>query len=124
LAGVTVKILRFKTVSQSTGYPHSTLYRHIKNGIFPPPVQIGPQTVGWIAEEVEAVMTARAVGEDSEEIRKLVCKLKENRKTYKRFDELDAHTANPVAVEDLEKEVRTLIAELKFALKTLSGVRS
>lgn len=40
-------ILRRPTVEQLTGLKRSTIYAGVKAGTFPPPVRLGPNSVGW-----------------------------------------------------------------------------
>ena len=47
-----LSILRRKQVEARTGLSRSTIYHHIKAGIFPRPVPLGPRAVGWIEFDV------------------------------------------------------------------------
>jgi len=47
-----LSILRRKQVEARTGLARSTIYHHIKAGIFPRPVPLGPRAVGWIESDV------------------------------------------------------------------------
>jgi predicted DNA-binding transcriptional regulator AlpA len=40
-----------------------TLHRWIKNGDFPEPTQLGPNTLAWTLEEIEAFERARPKGQ-------------------------------------------------------------
>lgn len=71
----TIQILRLPTVVERGGTAKSTLYREIKNGLFPPPVRIGERASGWPASEVDAILSARISGKSSDEIRALVQRL-------------------------------------------------
>jgi len=46
-------MLRLPAVKAKTGLSRSTIYQRIANNEFPPPVPLGPQSVGWIEAEVE-----------------------------------------------------------------------
>jgi prophage regulatory protein len=73
-------ILRIKSVKAESGYPRSTLYLHIAQGLWTKPVSLGERAVGWPSEEVAAINAARISGKTDEEIRVLVMKLEAARK--------------------------------------------
>ena len=52
-------ILRRRQVEQRTGLARSTLYQYIKDGDFPPPVQLGLRAVGWLESDISAWIAAR-----------------------------------------------------------------
>jgi len=52
-------ILRLPAVMAKTGYKRSTVYKSIKDGTFPEPIKLGPQSVGWLASEIDAWIDAR-----------------------------------------------------------------
>jgi predicted DNA-binding transcriptional regulator AlpA len=64
-----VKILRLPEVLDRTGYKsQSTLWRLEAAGKFPARIQVGPNSVGWDEEEVDAWLKSRpraAVGRRS-----------------------------------------------------------
>lgn len=72
-------LLRRPSVQARTGLARTTIYRRIKQGTFPPPVDLGGGVVGWPAEEVEAINKARIAGKSDDDIRALVAKLHEAR---------------------------------------------
>ncbi len=41
-------------VVEETSLSRRTIYRYIKQGLFPPPVQLGPNRVAWPSEAVES----------------------------------------------------------------------
>ena len=47
-----LSILRRKQVEARTGLARSTIYHHIKGGIFPRPIPLGPRAVGWLESDV------------------------------------------------------------------------
>ena len=51
----TLAIFRRKQVQAESGYPRSTLYLRIAQGLWPKPVSLGARAVGWPAGEVSAV---------------------------------------------------------------------
>ena len=73
-------ILRRHSVESQSGYPRSTLYLRISQGLWTRPVRIGPRAVGWPADEVAALNAARIAGQSDEEIHTLVVKLEAARK--------------------------------------------
>jgi prophage regulatory protein len=73
--------LRLPAVLKSTGLSRSSIYLRIANGMFPHSVTLGGRAVGWPAVEVEAVCAAWITGKPEAEIRELVVKLEETRKT-------------------------------------------
>jgi len=48
-----LSILRRKEVEAYTGLSRSTIYDRVRAGTFPAPIQLGPQSVGWIETEIE-----------------------------------------------------------------------
>jgi prophage regulatory protein len=54
-----MNILRKPAVLAKTGLSYPTIYRHIQAGIFPQQVELGPNLVGWIEEEVDAWIASR-----------------------------------------------------------------
>ena len=73
-------ILRRASVELLSGYPRSTLYLRISQGLWTHPVKIGPRAVGWPDHEVTALNSARIAGQSEEEIRALVKRLEAARK--------------------------------------------
>ncbi len=53
------RILRRPALLEITGLSAATIYRWIEQGTFPRPVQLGPNSVGWRASEVEAWIESR-----------------------------------------------------------------
>lgn len=72
-------LYRRPMVEQSIGEKRSTIYRKIKNGLFPKPVQIGGDLVAWPANEVQAIINARIAGKSDEQIKALVIELESAR---------------------------------------------
>ena len=52
-------ILRFKRVSERTGLSRATVYRRIRAGTFPVPLDLDNGQLGWLEEEVDAWIAAR-----------------------------------------------------------------
>lgn len=72
-------ILRISMVQAMSGFPRSTLYLRISQGLWPGPVKLGVRAAGWPSAEVEAVVAALIAGKTDAEIRNLVSNLKERR---------------------------------------------
>ena len=51
--------MRLDEVMRDTGLSRAAIYRKIKKGIFPVPVEIGPNSVAWHQSEVKAWKAAR-----------------------------------------------------------------
>ena len=63
-------------VKAETGHrSHASIYNAIKAGLFTKPVQIGQRSVGWPANEVNAINTARIAGKSDSQIRELITRL-------------------------------------------------
>lgn len=52
-------ILRRRQVEARVGLRRSTLYLRIAQGSFPTPVRLGGRSVGWLASEIDAWISAR-----------------------------------------------------------------
>lgn len=75
-----MRILRLDAVKAITGHrSHNSIYSAIRAGVFPRQIQIGPRSVGWPSDEVEAITTARVAGKTEEELRDLVTLLHSQR---------------------------------------------
>jgi prophage regulatory protein len=48
-----LRILRRKQVEARIGLSRSTIYDGVNAGTFPKPINLGPQSVGWIEAEIE-----------------------------------------------------------------------
>jgi prophage regulatory protein len=53
------EIYRMPAAERITGLKKSSIYREIKNGTFPRPVQIAKRAVGWRASDLQAWIEAR-----------------------------------------------------------------
>lgn len=76
-----IRIERKPAVLNRTGMSHATLYRRISEGLFPPGVTLGNRSVGWLAHEVDTMLSAFAAGKSTEELQSIVKTLIEKRKT-------------------------------------------
>jgi prophage regulatory protein len=55
-------VYRLSKVCEITGKCRSDVYKEMDEGTFPEPVQLGPQAVGWLADEIHAWIDARPRG--------------------------------------------------------------
>ena len=51
---MTNKLLKRPEVERLTGLSRASIYARIKNEAFPLPVRIGPNSVAWRADEIDA----------------------------------------------------------------------
>lgn len=77
---MTHTILRLPDIKTRTGLSRSTIYLRIAQGVFTKPVNLGGRAVGWPADEVAALNTARIAGKRDADIRELVATLEAARK--------------------------------------------
>lgn len=75
------KIIRFDEAAQMVGKGRSTLWHEIKERRFIPPLSLGSRSSGFIESEVQAMIAARAVGFNNEQISELIDKLLVERET-------------------------------------------
>lgn len=54
-------MLRLPNASRKMGNAPSTIWRDVKSGTLVPPIPIGDRAVGWVEEELDAVLEARAI---------------------------------------------------------------
>jgi len=78
------KVIRNPVVLNRYPLSRSHLFNHINQGLFPEPISLGERAVGWLEHEVDAVISARAIGKSEEEIKSLVKSLKEQRHNWVR----------------------------------------
>jgi len=76
-----ISILKPAEVLNLTTWSTSGLRRQVLEGLFPPSLNLGSRATGYIAEEVQAVLTARSIGMSDEELKSLVARLVEYRKS-------------------------------------------
>jgi prophage regulatory protein len=55
------KIIRRKGLTEMTGLSISTILRYVKAGQFPPGIRLGPNSVGWDENDVQAWIESRKV---------------------------------------------------------------
>ena len=59
-----MRILRLRQVMEKTGYSAMTLWRREKAGTFPRRVPLGPNSVGWIDDEIDEWIKRRVAERD------------------------------------------------------------
>jgi prophage regulatory protein len=74
------RLERKPKVREAMGWSNSTLYQKIKDGLFVPPVKLGPRTSTWPSDEVVALQDIYVAEKPQEQIRALVRELKAARK--------------------------------------------
>lgn len=67
-----LQMLRLRAVNETCGHSISTTYRNIAAGIFPVPIELGPNRKGWPRYEVEAINRAMIAGKSLAETRAIV----------------------------------------------------
>ncbi|MEM3427848.1 MAG: AlpA family phage regulatory protein [Nitrososphaerales archaeon] len=67
-----MKFLRPHEVAQKMGLSRTSLYRLVKDGMFPGPVKIFAYISVWLDSEVEQIMSAMYRNAPPDEIRELV----------------------------------------------------
>jgi prophage regulatory protein len=53
------RIIRRKAVIAKAGKSYPTIWRGVRNGTFPAPVVLGPNSVGWYEDEIDAWLASR-----------------------------------------------------------------
>ena len=51
-------ILRWPAVHKRTGKSRTTAWRGIRAGTFPAPIQLGPNSIGWLETEIDEHMAS------------------------------------------------------------------
>lgn len=75
----TNRLTRIKEIKAQTHIPASTVYFHIREGLFPKPIKIGERMSAWLQSEVDAIINARIAGKSENEIKELVKQLEAQR---------------------------------------------
>ena len=72
ITGQSIKIIRKKEVLTITGLSKSSLHLRINDGTMVPSISLGQRAVGFIENEVQAVLSAMVAGRSKDDIRTLV----------------------------------------------------
>ncbi|MGR5389737.1 helix-turn-helix transcriptional regulator [Vibrio crassostreae] len=59
-----IQILRKADVLQKISISKATLHRKINNGTFPPSIDLGANSVGFLAHEIDLIIVAMATNQD------------------------------------------------------------
>lgn len=54
------RILTIDEVTERTSLPRTTIWRRVRDGTFPPPIQLSPGRIGWLESEIDAWIAERA----------------------------------------------------------------
>jgi prophage regulatory protein len=68
-------VLRLPQVIAKTRLSRATIYALQSQGVFPPSFNLSARAVGWFESEIDAVLAARAAGDDVGAIRALISSL-------------------------------------------------
>jgi prophage regulatory protein len=49
----------WRAISAATGKSRVQLWRDVRAGTFPPPLELGPNSIGWVKAEVDAWLRSR-----------------------------------------------------------------
>ena len=53
------RFLRLPQVMEKTGIGRSSIYAKVRDGSFPPPIQLSQRIIAWIEDEIDAWMEER-----------------------------------------------------------------
>jgi prophage regulatory protein len=56
-----IRILRLPQVASKLGRATSTIWKDVADGVFVPPISVGPRSVGWIESEVNIWIEAQVL---------------------------------------------------------------
>jgi prophage regulatory protein len=79
------RLLRLEPILERTGQTKTPFYACIAAGTMTRPVKIGPRAAAWPEDEVDAIVGARIAGAGEEELRALVRKLHNARRSLEVF---------------------------------------
>lgn len=60
-----MQILRLRAVEERTGLSDTTIWRYERSGNFPKRRRLGPNAVGWVADEVDQWLKSRCIAGQS-----------------------------------------------------------
>jgi len=61
-----LEILRLRQVKQRCGLGRSTIYARVRDGTFPRPIDLGPNSVGWLCHEIDDWLAERVAARDAQ----------------------------------------------------------
>ena len=53
------RVLRLREVAERLGVSHDTIRRMVRDGRFPPPVQIAVRSIGWLEADLDTWLAER-----------------------------------------------------------------
>ena len=72
-------IQRIAKAKEILGISRSTFYAQVSQGLITKPIHVGLRAVGWLSNEIEAILNARIEGKNEAEIKALVLNLQSQR---------------------------------------------
>jgi prophage regulatory protein len=78
-----VRIIRIAEARNLCGLCKSSFYDRVKNGLFPPAINLGGRAVGWVESEIKFVINAMIAGKSEGEIKTLIIELTQKRQELK-----------------------------------------
>jgi prophage regulatory protein len=54
-----MRVLRLKQVIEKVGWSHMTIFRKERVGVFPKKIQLGPNSIGYLEEEIDNFILQR-----------------------------------------------------------------
>ena len=61
----TRRLIRLPEVKRKTGLSRTTIWREVRAGRFPPPVEMSPGTRAWVDDEIDDAIEARIAARDA-----------------------------------------------------------
>jgi prophage regulatory protein len=58
---MTGRIIRPSEVTKRTGISRVTIWRKVRSGDFPPPIELGPNAIGWPDDTIETWLNNRPI---------------------------------------------------------------
>jgi prophage regulatory protein len=109
-----ISLQRSPQVCQRLGQCRSTLHNDVRNGLLPPPIQIGSRWSAWPSDEVDAILRARIAGRSKDQQRELVRELVAKRQSaapsrIAQLDDDEPQAAVPKLKEPKPKATRRVI---------------
>ena len=53
------KVIREPVVQKKTGKSRTQRWRDIRKGVFPAPIELGPNSIGWFEDEIDQWLATR-----------------------------------------------------------------
>jgi len=75
----THKIIRLDEAKNILGLSKSSFYNRIKEGALPSAINLGGRAVGWVEQEISAILNAMIAGKSQSDVKALVVELTNKR---------------------------------------------